>query len=1521
MSLIAGVFGTGRRLCMAAALLTATVATVVALFGATGAGAATTCATATPYARAISGTASLVGYWRLGDSSSTQACDGRGLNPGTYSAGATLGQPGALAGDSDAAVGFNGTGGNASVPANAALNTGDAFTIEAWAKRGSTGGTVNQTIVSKQGTSWTLAFTPANRLALISGTKTIVTSTNTVADTASWHHVVATKSGTAVALYVDGVNVTGTVSKTTVANSTLPLTIGSAGSGTYFKGALDEVAVYKAALSADQVTNHLLLARASCAASSPYSNAVAGTSGLLGYWRLGERSGTTACDTAGGNPGTYTGGITLGQGGAVPGDTDAAPLLNGTSGWVSIPPLASLSTGDTFSVEGWVKRGSIGGTVIQAIASKQGSAWTLAFDTSNRLVLRSGTSTIAASTTALTDTSGWHYVAATKSGATVRLYLDGANVTGTVTNVTLANSTSPLAIGQTGNGSYFKGQLDEIALYGTALSAAQTANHHALGRAPANTSPPTVSGVARDGEQLTASPGAWTDSQASHQYQWRRCASGGGSCQDVAGATGQTYSLGYADVGATIRVAVTATNAAGSGTASSAPSAVVAALPPANTTPPAIAGTPKQGQTLTADAGSWSGTPGSYSYDWLRCDAGGANCTIVGAGSSPSYTPAASDVGSTVRVAVTSSNSAGSATATSSPTAVVAGLPPTSTSPPMLVGGSTPPMQGEQLMALGGSFEGQVSSRSWKWQRCDEGGGNCTDIGGATGTHYNLVAADVGRTVRAVDVATNAAGSTEAYSAPRGPVLTAAPVNTVPPVLSGTPSEGSQLLAEYGTWTGASASQSFQWQRCSSDGSRCADIQDAVHWFYNATAVDVSHTLRVVETRSNSYGSARAVSARTAVVTGSWPLNAPANTAPPAISGRPAEAHTLTADKGTWTGDSLAYWYQWQACETDGTACADIAGATKPKLVLGSAHVGKTIRVEVSSTNGLGEARATSSVTATVTPPHEPEPTVAPEITGGDTSGDILAVSDGSWDDPVSSYDYQWRRCDASGDGCADIAGATHRGYFVRADDIDSTLRVRVTAHGVGASGNTSTEVTAPIDGVELPARVERHMKSITQGVVRSGAQQVDAACDVVCDQYRRAIGFANSSAAPAAPAVGGQASNLLTGTGAMPASPTAPAPTVDVPTPRPPTVPTKPPPKVPAWGTGLCGGWNIIGCAATAGYAGWKIGTGINGKWLHIGFPPPPPQTDQWADMGDPMVYLHDAGDVSSRWYSYGRARLGPNEWDWNKFLVPLPKTGWYLGGGAGDMHTVYDGHETYCSRPYSVPESPWELVTEPGFNACIYWPDVGPDPWDTRPGGLMDLKAAYAPLRTPEGDPLSDPDDYDGQTAPGTINTPAPPWPGQEEMERRVRAELASGRNPELVDLIDHMLGGPSPDPLEETLEFQQQCGVMLWHYTDFNAAALIVGSSTLRSSAARDGYPSGAYTTTITPVDPRYSQTTLAQHLFGEQRPVEAWVLLCSRQNPSFRPVGIAGADDYWYAPAPAGEFVPIAPAGTGATPMPP
>jgi hypothetical protein len=99
------------------------------------------------------------------------------------------------------------------------------------------------------------------------------------------------------------------------------------------------------------------------------------------------------------------------------------------------------------------------------------------------------------------------------------------------------------------------------------------------------------------------------------------------------------------------------------------PSSGSAGLAPVDSVLPVVSGTAQVGQTLSVSSGSWSNSPTGYQYQWQRCS-GGACANISGA-TANSYQPVSADVGDTLAALVTATNSGGSATAGSQPTAVV----------------------------------------------------------------------------------------------------------------------------------------------------------------------------------------------------------------------------------------------------------------------------------------------------------------------------------------------------------------------------------------------------------------------------------------------------------------------------------------------------------------------------------------------------------------------------------------------------------------------------------------------------------------------------------------------------------------------------------------------------------------------------------------------------------------------------------------------------------------------------------
>jgi hypothetical protein len=187
---------------------------------------------------------------------------------------------------------------------------------------------------------------------------------------------------------------------------------------------------------------------------------------------------------------------------------------------------------------------------------------------------------------------------------------------------------------------------------------------------------------------------------------------------------------------------------------------------PANTAPPTISGTPTVGQTLTASDGTWSNTPTSFAYQWLRCNGGGNNCTNVANGTQKTYTLVGADAGNTMRVRVTATNADGSNAAQSAQTAPVtpatSSAAPKNTAPPTISG---TPKIGQTLTADTGSWSGNPTSFTFEWQRCDADVVICSNVPGATGRTYGVSATDLGSRLRVAVTAHNAKGSGIARSA------------------------------------------------------------------------------------------------------------------------------------------------------------------------------------------------------------------------------------------------------------------------------------------------------------------------------------------------------------------------------------------------------------------------------------------------------------------------------------------------------------------------------------------------------------------------------------------------------------------------------------------------------------------------------------------------------------------------------------------------------------------------------------
>jgi hypothetical protein len=611
---------------------------------------------------------------------------------------------------------------------------------------------------------------------------------------------------------------------------------------------------------------------------------------------------------------------------------------------------------------------------------------------------------------------------------------------------------------------------------------------------PANSSLPVVLGTPNDSSSLTADVGAWTGkSTMTFAYQWQLC-SAPGVCADIAGATGATYAPTLADTGSTARVVVTATNALGSATATSPQSAKILGTPPSVVTPPTISGTPTQGQTLTANPGTWAGDPTiTFSYRWRRCDSKGAACVQIGTAST--YALAAIDVYSVLQLSVTATNQTKAVAAPNVNTTQVQPSAPPNTALPVTAN-----------LALWYDASQETYANAEKVLKFADRSGFGRDLTTTDPNAAPIFKRDVvtGQPVLEFDGVADLLktyGSVFSLAQPDtffivykalNPGTTTARTFVFDSTDSnvrqvfGRPAAGNiRMYANIdmdfpgvtypfpkfelwnGVFDGTASSMTRQGGLVGNGNAGGSNLSGfAVGGL--STNGTLGYDFGKFQVATVLYYSVRLTSAEQQSVT-NWldarynVLQAPLLTgAPPTISGDPTQGVSLSATTGSWGGKSpINLGYQWRRCDASGGSCANIAGATGSTYTLGSADVGKTIRVVVTASNTVGSTSATAAQTAPIagaTPVNQTPPAIA----GTPTQGQTLNASTGTWGGtPPFTYAYQWQRCDSAAANCSNVA--TGASYVLGAIDVGARIRVVVTATNSLGSGNAASDATAKV--------------------------------------------------------------------------------------------------------------------------------------------------------------------------------------------------------------------------------------------------------------------------------------------------------------------------------------------------------------------------------------------------------------------------------------------------------------------------
>jgi hypothetical protein len=838
---------------------------------------------------------------------------------------------------------------------------------------------------------------------------------------------------------------------------------------------------------------------------------------------------------------------------SLPADS-TAPTVAGTpqrGSALTLAPGTWTGNGVTFSDQ-WQRSGD-GGTTWTAIAGATGTAYTpVVGDEGDQLrVLVTGTdpdgSATAPSAALATVTSSPPQVAIapTLSGAAQRLstltatggtwagvgntYADQwqRSPDGGATWTDIAGATaSTYASAVADEGDTVRVVVTATNPDGTA-SAASAASGVVQSAPPVNTTPPAITGIPKLGAILSAGPGAWSPAGDTYDYTWQRGDPADGY-QPIAGATGPTYALAAADVGESVEVTVTATNADGAVSATS-PATATVTQPPHDTIAPTVpSGTPMQGSVLTADDGTWDSTV-TFIDAWLRCPATATVVTpsCVHVGSGQTYTPGAQDVGSSLAVTVTASSPGGSSSATSPLTAIVAGQPLTDLTPPNISGNPQPP----QVLSAGpGTWSVPLVTATYDWERCDpDGVSNCTQVA-ARASQYTLSAADDGHTIVLVANVTSPGRAATAQSAPLTVEDQPLPQVTVLPAITGTTTRTYALSATNGSWTNSPTAVTYQWQRCDATGHNCQNIAGATDTRYTLVAADEGFTITVTVTAANSTGSATAAATPTAAVA---PLP-PSVTRAPSLSAAAVQQGVAVSVAGAaWNATAdTTYATSWERCDAGGGSCQVIAGATSAAYMPVGADVGHTLIAVITATNPDGSVPAATGASQVVLPASPRWHDLPVLSAAGGVVGTPLSITPGVWTGPVVTSDTtEVMRCTST---CVAVSSAGT--YTILPADVGAILRLRETASNAGGTAVVwSAQYVGPVQSASAAAAVLldgdavlRNANGTALAVAQMSSGDAVAAHAVLAARGSR-FGAGNGSAAGSGGAAGAGAARVIT--------------------------------------------------------------------------------------------------------------------------------------------------------------------------------------------------------------------------------------------------------------------------------------------------------------------------------------------------------------------------------------------------------
>lgn len=456
----------------------------------------------------------LKGYWSFNgqDVSGTTAYDRSGAgNTGTLTNGPTV-TPGKLG----QALSFDSTNDYVDFGSPSSLDDLSTMTASAWIYPRSNGTNSVGVIFAKgprynpTSNGWVLRMNGpgSEALSFRSDFSTTDLERSSVSDFVplnQWSHVVVTWDGTSTAtnahVYLNGVEVPYSTSTDGVgshrSDAAESFIVGDGGGvlDSVFDGSIDEVRIYNRALAATEIESLYKLGQ-SDEVNTGASQAQGGSrldSGLAGYWKLDDGSGTSATDAStNGNTGTLTNGPTW-----TTGQIGSAVDFDGNNDYIVLPSaFGDFGSTADFTLSSWFRNTNASADTDIIFNKEAGAADWINFGLNSShqagLYCATGGGNLynEFSTTTYND-SLWHHLVASRSlsGTAVTIYVDGVAVktsTGLTACTFSKNLSTSLGTYKIGAAHLFKGDIDEFRVYNRALSADEVAQLYRL-NAPTGT--------------------------------------------------------------------------------------------------------------------------------------------------------------------------------------------------------------------------------------------------------------------------------------------------------------------------------------------------------------------------------------------------------------------------------------------------------------------------------------------------------------------------------------------------------------------------------------------------------------------------------------------------------------------------------------------------------------------------------------------------------------------------------------------------------------------------------------------------------------------------------------------------------------------------------------------------------------------------------------------------------------------------------------------------------------------------